>query len=969
MLIRDNFTVTQDTIGYLPTINAPAPQYSTAYEILNQVLKIMKALDPKEVSVVFDQALYAKVAEIAWKHDQYEKIVLRMGAFHTPCNFLSIIGKGFGSAGLRDIAVESGIIAEGSITGMLEGRKYNRGIRLSKLVYEALLRLAWRGFVEWLTEHHMQDLKHHAKTTEILKTLHDDVSKEEFEAAVQEPSCSIIVQRFLEYLDYLRSAGGQLAEFWVSYVDMVDILLAFIRASREGNWVLHLAAIRSIIPWCFAYDRLNSTKYLPVYYCQMTRLSETHPEVHQHMLEGGFSVQLGATNTFGRLPVDQTIEETVNKDTQTAGGTKGFSLKPAAVSRYYVTAEYRSTCLKQMRLMIDDSCSKRMVHTDLSASRMRKDETDVDSLVYLMEDTWTNPFSQNPSELISISTGASVSPEVANDLLTAHKKGDAAYTDDQIQRIEGREKPFFDRLPKMQLKTFDNAHKRISRKLPNKEQVLKSDNKLFGQMILVASSRKLNMNDVLKHPLGPLPSSLANCDGTMKKTNKAALARKLESKVSAAENVQHPSACIIDGMSIVQKLKGENLTFDEVADMLLSAVLNTSASSNRDDVVFDVYKQISIKDAERALRSTDGGIRFTNIAPGHRIHQWRRLLSCDISKTKLIKFVTEQWGTEPYRIRLKDKVLYVTCEDICTKITREAVVEVDELRSSHEEADTRLLLHCKHASSSFHSVIVASEDTDVMMLCLAFHDDIDCNLFIRCGSSTRTRLVDITKVASALGRNICKALLGLHSYTGCDTVSAFSGRGKVTGLKLLINNPRFQTAFSDLGKDWTLQDDLFHVLEEFTCKLYMSQTEITEVNEMRFQLFRAKNGDIQSGQLPPCQDCLKLHATRACYQAAIWHHSLEVTPRVPSPLDCNGWVLDDDGRLAIEWMSGAPAPDVVLEFLSCKCKRECRLPSCTCMVNGRSCTAACVLQECANMKVQDEQSDGSVDHEDDDDRR
>ena len=155
------------------------------------------------------------------------------------------------------------------------------------------------------------------------------------------------------------------------------------------------------------------------------------------MLEGGFSVQLGATNTFGRLPVDQTIEEKVNKDTQTAGGTKGFSLKPAAVSRYYVTAEYKSTCLKQMRLMIDDSCSKRMVHTDLSASGMRKDETDVDSLVYLMEDTWTNPSSQNPSELISISTGARVSPEVANDLLTAHKKGDAAYTDYQIQRIEG----------------------------------------------------------------------------------------------------------------------------------------------------------------------------------------------------------------------------------------------------------------------------------------------------------------------------------------------------------------------------------------------------------------------------------------------------------------------------------------------------------------------------------------------------
>lgn len=30
-------------------------------------------------------------------------------------------------------------------------------------------------------------------------------------------------------------------------------------------------------------------------------------------------MQMSDTNTFGRIPVDQTIEETVNKDTQTAG--------------------------------------------------------------------------------------------------------------------------------------------------------------------------------------------------------------------------------------------------------------------------------------------------------------------------------------------------------------------------------------------------------------------------------------------------------------------------------------------------------------------------------------------------------------------------------------------------------------------------------------------------------------------------
>ena len=134
---------------------------------------------------------------------------------------------------------------------------------------------------------------------------------------------------------------------------MVETLLHLIRSSRKGNWLLHLCAIRAFLPWCFAYDKINYRRYLSVYYDEMTRLSIDHPDVHVQLENGGFSVQLGRQNPFGRIPVDQTIEETVNKDTQTPGGPKGFRLKPAALSRYYLTAEYRSICLKQLRELPD----------------------------------------------------------------------------------------------------------------------------------------------------------------------------------------------------------------------------------------------------------------------------------------------------------------------------------------------------------------------------------------------------------------------------------------------------------------------------------------------------------------------------------------------------------------------------------------------------------------------------------------
>lgn len=62
--------------------------------------------------------------------------------FHTICRLLSIIGESFHDAGLKDICVESGVITDGSIAGVMEGRSYNRAVRLHKLFYEALMRLA-----------------------------------------------------------------------------------------------------------------------------------------------------------------------------------------------------------------------------------------------------------------------------------------------------------------------------------------------------------------------------------------------------------------------------------------------------------------------------------------------------------------------------------------------------------------------------------------------------------------------------------------------------------------------------------------------------------------------------------------------------------------------------------------------------------------------------------------------------------
>ena len=80
-----------------------------------------------------------------------------MGAFHSIYNFLVAIGKRFKDAGLRDITVESAVIAEGLVEVGLGGRQVNRTVMIHKIIYKALQRLIWKGFYSWIDTNHSED--------------------------------------------------------------------------------------------------------------------------------------------------------------------------------------------------------------------------------------------------------------------------------------------------------------------------------------------------------------------------------------------------------------------------------------------------------------------------------------------------------------------------------------------------------------------------------------------------------------------------------------------------------------------------------------------------------------------------------------------------------------------------------------------------------------------------------------------
>ena len=113
-----NYLIQTDTgevphsITYLPAINSSPTEMSTVLELLQQSKCKAEHLGLTETDIVLDQAIYAKAFEILLNPtyiDLKRFIVLRMGAFHTSCIFIAVIGKRFADAGLRDWIIEANL--------------------------------------------------------------------------------------------------------------------------------------------------------------------------------------------------------------------------------------------------------------------------------------------------------------------------------------------------------------------------------------------------------------------------------------------------------------------------------------------------------------------------------------------------------------------------------------------------------------------------------------------------------------------------------------------------------------------------------------------------------------------------------------------------------------------------------------------------------------------------------------------
>ena len=102
---------------------------------------------------------------------------------------------------------------------------------------------------------------------------------------------------------------------------------------------------------------------------------------------------------------------------------------------------------------------------------------------------------------------------------------------------------------------------------------------------------------------------------------------------------------------------------------------------------------------------------------------------------------------------------------------------------SQEEADTWILVYARQAAAEGSKVIMIKAcDTYVIVMAVSCFSVLQAlglkELWIAFGQGRNLRWIPVHDLAVALGPDKTSGILFFHSFTGCDVVSAFRGKGK-----------------------------------------------------------------------------------------------------------------------------------------------------------------------------------------------
>ncbi|KAK0146492.1 hypothetical protein N1851_014183 [Merluccius polli] len=696
-------------------------------------------------------------------------------------------------------------------------------------------------------------------------------------------------------------------QYWSIVLELELLMLVFVHSLREASFSMYLDALTELAKWFHAMDHTHYARWIPVHLRDMAELPRKHPNIAQEFHAGNFTVQK-SMRVFSSIAIDQAHEQ-MNACIKGDGGAVGLTDNPSALLRWMVAGPEVARLIQEFEFSV-------------------------------LED-FGNPFEEESKDLIVLHSKEIPGPSAVERVRNVKQTGEHQFEMYSMECLIERTKPVDNPITRNKVTVFGNATVRKLSKSKQQLVTMKQDMQLFSRLYIACQSRDGNLDEFFRHENQACPPALSDGCGGLYQGVKSDLLSCLEDVHSSYSDNSKVTCVIIDGAVTVQMLKPSAVkTFNEYAhDVFIPYLSRKHTSVTRLDLVWDRYLSESLKATTRAKRGK--GVQRRVVGSAAIPQNWQNFLRVDSNKTELFTFLSQallKW----FDCVREDKQLVIT--DDVGVLSSPSLPDLSSISPcTHEEADTRMLLHVAHAVQNGHQkIIIQTVDTDVVVLAVAAVQGLnpDVELWLAFGTGKSFRYIAAHGISAALGPEKARALPLFHALTGCDTVSSFAGHGKKTAWAVWAVFPELTNALLQLScAPHDIPQEVMITIARFVILLYDRTSTSTEIDQARKKLF-TKRHNVQS--IPPTQAALQEHVKRAVYQGGyVWGQMLVSTPELPSP--CNwGW-SKAEGHYEPFWTCLLDAGQSSFELVSCRCKKGC-VKQCKCKKAALDCTALCFCE-------------------------
>ena len=213
---------------------------------------------------------------------------------------------------------------------------------------------------------------------------------------------------------------------------------------------------------------------------------------------------------------------------------------------------------------------------DLDTTKIEADEKAVVNVMKAIQ-AMINPFETNDrEEVVNLASGMVATPAIAEDMRTMLEKGKIGADNFMKSNVLGDEPNIYATIKKTQLETFSSLGKKVTSKNKKGELVALKNSKILFTKMLIAKSRNLQIEHVLKYSLRPFPCSLSTSEGDLVKTSKAKLLHTVEEEIDGTVSelpATAERAMILDAMAMLQTLTPNTRTFGNWHNSCLKRLL------------------------------------------------------------------------------------------------------------------------------------------------------------------------------------------------------------------------------------------------------------------------------------------------------------------------------------------------------------------------------------------------------------